>query len=90
MNKVFTSLLIAILFLTNGDSILSQVIRTESTMNSIGYYIENASSISNHVSFEIKFKESIAPSWRNGIDPSTFTYSGGNKLFAGSILQLKA
>ena len=57
MNKVFTSLLIAILFLTNGDSILSQVIRTESTMNSIGYYIENASSISNHVSFEIKFKE---------------------------------
>jgi hypothetical protein len=72
------------------QSSFSQSLRLESTINSIGYYIENANSISNKVSYNIKFKESSATLWRKGIDPSVFNYDGGNKLFTGSILQLKA
>ncbi len=72
------------------NSCFSQTLRLESTINSIGYYVENANSISNKVAYNIRFKETSATSWRKGIDPSTFNYNGGDKLFAGSILQLKA
>lgn len=84
------SIYLIILLLLFAFGINAQTLRLESTIHSISYYVENANSISNKVSYDIKFKETPASLWRKGLDASTFNYLGGNKLFTGSILQLAA
>lgn len=82
--KIFTLALLLLTMVNNNKGQVS--FRTETTENSISYYLENSQNISSQLSATARFRE-VGGSWRECIKPSTVDYKNG-KLITGSVVQL--
>ena len=86
MNKFILCILLVFFFNT---AFPQATIKTNSTENSIGFYVENYQNyFSARISVKARFKEGTQ-SWRNCITPSLINYPTGGKTIAGSVLQAK-
>ena len=80
------SILIALLYCIIGSS-FGLTITTNTTFNSIGYYVNNIQSmLSDRISVNVNFREQNG-TWRQGLMPSVITFNN-QKTIAGSVVQL--